>query len=279
MTVWRDGAFVPAMAAISADDRGYLIGDAIFETLLVENGRPAFLDRHLARLGFAAGVWGMPAPPSADAVRRAVARLAREADVKGPAACRVTMSRTGGGRGLGVSPETRTQTVIGLSPTSAPIAPLAVILAEHRRWAGSPTNGFKCAGGYAPNILARAEATAARADDAVMMNERGRIACATAANIFVIDGESVLTPPVEEGAMPGITRAVVLEEARALGLPVAETPIERSRLNGSTILLTNSIIGITPCKLAGAAVPENSTATSLIAAYRRRLGRAFGDDI
>ncbi len=275
MIVWRDGEFTPGETAISAADRGFLIGDAIFETMLVENGVPAFLDEHLQRLEIARAVMNHQATIEPDILRAAIAGLAERNAVAGRAACRLTISRVGGSRGLAPSLDAKSQSIVTLTPIDPPPALLRLIIAKTPRWSAAPTNAFKCAGGYVSNMLARTEA-AGRADEAVMLNEHGRVACASAANIFVISGDLVSTPPLGDGPMPGVIRGVLLAEARALGFDVREQPIDPAALRSATLLLTNSLIGVAPGALVDAPAREDDPAAAkIIAACRQRLADAL----
>ncbi|NWG93315.1 MAG: aminotransferase class IV [Parvularculaceae bacterium] len=276
MIVWRDGDFVPAETAISAEDRAFLVGDSIFETILALDGVPAFLDQHLARLRRGAAVMNFEARIEPRALRSAIADLAARRGVEGRAACRLTLSRVGGARGLAPSAKARTQHLVSVTPVGAPPKSMTVMIAGTRRWASSPTNAFKCGGAYAPNLIARAEAAARGADEAIMLNEHGRVACASAGNIFVVTADRIQTPPAGEGAMPGVVRAVLLEEARAAGLRIDEAPVEPEMLRASTVLVTNSIVGVVNCAVDGAtAEARQDAANRLIEAYGRRLDREF----
>lgn len=276
MIVWRDGELVPASAAISAQDRGWLIGDAAFETILVDKGAPAFLDEHLARLARGCGVLGVRAAIEAIGVRQAISDVAAKNMLAGRAVCRLTISRVGGPRGLAPSEDARVQTVLSLAPAPPPPFTVRIIIAQRRRWSGASTNGFKCVGAYAENLLARAEAATQGAGEAIMLNEHGRVACASSANVFIATDAGLQTPPPGEGAMPGVVRGVVLEEARRLGLAAIEAPIEPAMLSTSTVILTNSIAGVVQSALdereprAGADI-----VATIVGAYERRLAAEF----
>lgn len=277
MIVWRDGEFVEADCAISADDRGWLIGDAVFETILVERGAPAFLERHLDRMKRGCAVLGIERRLEADELRTAIARTAERNMISGPAACRLTVSRSGGPRGLAPHPAARSRLIISISGTGSPPEALRIILSRRNRWTGASTNGFKCAGAYAENMLARAEAASHGADEAIMLNEFGRVACATSANIFVVTERFAMTPPLSEGAMPGVVRGVLMEEARALGIDCRERRLVPTDLASGTLLLTNSIAGPVRSALDGSSARCGLEATRLlIAAYKRRLDEEFG---
>lgn len=279
MIVWRDGDFIEADAAVSAEDRGWLIGDAVFETLLVESAAPAFLARHLDRMRRGCAILEIDRRLDDDELRGAIAMTAEQNALgAGRAVCRLTLSRSGGPRGLAPHRGARARLVISVSGAAPPPETLRVILSSRRRWSGASTNGFKCAGAYAENILARAEAASRGADEAIMLNEAGRVACASAANLFVASDDLVMTPSAADGAMPGVVRAVLLEEARALGLACRESPIMPADLSLGTLLLTNSIAGPVRSALDGPPVVQGlETARLLIAAYHRRLEREFSE--
>ncbi|MEZ5914352.1 MAG: aminotransferase class IV [Parvularculaceae bacterium] len=277
MIVWRDSEFVEADSAIATSDRGWLIGDAAFETILVESGRAAFLGRHLARLRRAARILDINAEIELLTLKAAVAEVARKNEIAGRAACRITLSRVGGARGLAPSPAAKAQIVVSIAPSAAPAErPMRLIVSTRRRWTGAATNAFKCAGAYAENMLARAEAAAAGAHEAVMLNEFSRVACLSAANIFVIREGRIETPAESEGALPGVVRGVLLEEAVRLGLSPRETQIAPEDLSGAALLATNSIAGAVRSVFDGADVAaESKLADKLLKAYEDRLASEF----
>jgi len=274
--VWRDGELVEAAGAVSAADRGFLVGDGVFETLLVENGRAAFLSAHCTRLRRGLAALGIEAPPSEEKLRAAIGALARRRSVEGRAACRITLTRVGGARGLVASADARTQTLVSLSPSVAPRKHARLLIASVRRCSAAVTNGFKCVGAYGVNMIARNEAARAGAEEAILLNEFGRVACASAANLFLVDGDALVTPPESEGAMPGVTRAALIDIARARGVCVRIEPIEADALAGRPLLLTNSLIGVSPARL-GSPGPEPDLAMRLGADYEARLAAELSE--
>src|SRR6185369_16349941 len=100
---------------------------------------------------------------------------------------------------------------------------------------------------YIDCILAAREAARAGVDDALVLNTAGRIACSTIANVFVITGTSLLTPPISEGALPGIIRGRVLALAKAAELAADERPMSIAELmSADAVFLTNSIRLVRP---------------------------------
>lgn len=247
MIVWLNGQFLAGDGALSADDRGFLIGDGAFETILFAKRAPAFLEAHLKRLEIGLDRLQIDGPPlGADLVCAAARRLADENEIEGAGVLRVTISRGRGGRGADCVAVEPTR-LITLEALAAPKIELRTILARQRRFSGAATSRFKSTGGYADNLVAQREARAAGADESLMLNEFGRLAGASVSNVFLVEpnGE-VATPPVDEGALPGIVRTLLIAGASAQGVAISERPIEAAELEGSSLFSTNSLRGLAP---------------------------------
>jgi branched-chain amino acid aminotransferase/4-amino-4-deoxychorismate lyase len=219
---------------IPDDDRGLLLGDGLFETLLALDGDLPHLSAHLDRM--AAGCDVLNLPFDRDEAERVVRAAAPE---EGRFAVRLTLTAGSGGRGLD-RPAAPVPVLFAKAAPSAPVTtPATAIIASTRRNEGSPASRLKTLG-YLDNVLARAEAKAAGADEAVMLNNRGEVACAAAANLFWIVGDRLFTPRLDRGALAGITRARLMAlhevEEVAAGAEVLET--------ADGIFLTNSLIGV-----------------------------------
>jgi branched-chain amino acid aminotransferase len=99
---------------------------------------------------------------------------------------------------------------------------------------------------YADNILAARE-VAADATDALMLNNHGRLASAASANVFLLEGKRIATPPLTDGALPGIARKHILDLAFTLGFDTAERSITPEEVSGADLLfLSNSLRLIAP---------------------------------
>jgi branched-subunit amino acid aminotransferase/4-amino-4-deoxychorismate lyase len=143
--------------------------------------------------------------------------------------------------------------------------------AKQTRFSRSSAARFKAIGGYLDNMAARREAVAAGADEALMLNEKARIACAAAANLFLIDASGrVSTPAVAEGAMPGVVRGQLLSGDH--GFAIAERAVAPQEPDHSLTFLTNSLIGLVP-----ATPPPSPVAGEVFASlkswYEARLAR------
>lgn len=208
MRLWLNGRLHDAdIAGIAPGDRGLLLGDGIYETLLVRDGTPMQMDAHLARLRHGAGVIGLPMP-GFDLPGAIYAVLAANGVRDG--ALRLTLTRGSGPRGI-APPAVPTPTVmITTAPAAAPLAPARCIVATcTRRNEHSPLAGIKSVN-CLDAVIARIEATQRGADDAILLNTAGQVAEATASTLFVLLDGQLVTPPLADGVLPGITRARML---------------------------------------------------------------------
>lgn len=232
------------MSPIRPDDRGFTLGHGLFETLLFRDGRPMSWPAHMARLRAGCAVVGLPVPDEAacaDAAREALSGLANPA---GRAAVRISWSAGPGGRGLDLPAEIRPLLSAVAAPAPESPAPLHLATSAVRRNEGSPVSRTKSLS-YLDNVLARREARAAGADEALMLNNRGELACAASANLFWQAGGSVFTPALDCGVLAGTVRALALQACRERGLEVREIAAGPQALAAAdAVFLTNSIIGV-----------------------------------
>ena len=231
---------------IPGDDRGLLLGDGLFETLLAVDGTLVAMDAHLDRMAAGCALLGLPLPD-----RREAARLMREAldgVTASRAAVRLTLTAGSGGRGLDRPPAPEPRLFATATTAAAPVGPARLRLVGVRRNEGSPASRLKTLA-YLDNVLARVEAQAAGADEAVMLNNRGELACAAAANLFWLRDGALETPALDCGALAGIVRATVIARARAMGIEVREVRSGAEVLVAAEALfLTNSLIGVRPVR-------------------------------
>jgi branched-chain amino acid aminotransferase len=248
MLVFLNGEFVPEeKALVSISDRGFLYGDGLFETMRVFTSQPFRWESHLERLQRGAELLRIDLPFSPSA-QRGFARELMERNAMFDCVLRVSLSRGIGQRGYSPRGADSPTFVMTLHP--APPFDLRkplrwrMIQASCRLPAGNPLSAFKTANKLL-QIVARAEADAAGVEEALLLNGRDEIVGATAANVFWIEEGGLFTPALVTGALPGVTRGVVFELCRSLGIPVREAlaPPERLR-SAEGVFLTNSIIGI-----------------------------------
>jgi branched-chain amino acid aminotransferase/4-amino-4-deoxychorismate lyase len=232
--------------SVPGDDRGLTLGDGLFETLLWSGGRPVLFDEHHARLVRGCAVVDLPAPER-EKVWAATVAAVRGSDLTDKrAAVRLTWTAGSAGRGLD-RPKTLSPRLLASAVRSPrPVGPARLHTASVRRNEGSPASRVKSLS-YLDGVLARREAQLSGADEAVMLNGEGHVACAAAANLFWFEKDALCTPAMECGALDGIVRAEVVAVARRLGMSVRETRTPRSDLSAAAgMFLTNSLIGLRP---------------------------------
>ncbi len=235
--VWLDGRLVEAARArIDPADRGFLLADGLFETIRVAGGEAWRLDAHLARLFAGAEVLELPVPVAGRALADAMAEVIA-ANGLAEGSLRLTLTRGPGPRGLVPPERPRPTLLITWAPLAPPLPPARLVTAAvTRRNERSPLSRLKTLN-YLDAVLARQEAARRGADDAVLLNTAGRVAEATAANLFAVVDGALLTPPVEDGALPGLRRAEVIERLGAEVRPIGPTELARA----TEVFLTTSL--------------------------------------
>ncbi len=273
MTFWLNGEWRTGRDAISIDDRGFLLGDGVFETIFLRRGVPAFLDEHLQRLSDALRYLNINAAAPA-AIEDIIRELTDRNGLAETDAClRITVSRGAGGRGLATVSENAAPTVLMTVSPAAPLRrePMRLIISRYPRATAGASVRCKTPA-YLDNILAREEAAAAGADDALMLNAAGRVACATAANVFAMfpDG-AVATPPIEDGALPGVVRGVLLSRCGGSGVAMETRSIAADALNGVELALTNSLMGVARASLSSSDAAPSKMFKRLQSCYEHAL--------
>lgn len=233
--VWIDGRVVDAEEArISVLDHGLLYGDGVFEGLRVYGGAIFRFDDHLRRFERGARAIGIELPGGLIAAREAVLETAR-AYAREEAYVRLLVTRGQGA--LGVDPTSCENpqlvcivTGIALYPDEKLARGIDLVTSSLRRPAADAVDpGIKSLN-YLNSVLAKREARMRGADEALVLNARGNVAEASVANVFACRNGVVMTPPPSEGALPGITRASVLEICGDLGLETRECALGRMDL-------------------------------------------------
>jgi branched-chain amino acid aminotransferase len=193
--------------AVSVTDHGFTVGDGVFESVKIVNGRPFALTRHLRRLTESARGLGLP-EPDLDEIRSAVAGvLAEDPLLLG----RLRITFTGGpapfGSGRGGGPATL---VVAAAPLSAWTEPASVVTVPWPRNERSAVAGLKTTS-YAENVVALAYASERGAGEAIFANTVGDLCEGTGSNVFYVVGGELRTPTLASGCLAGITRGLLLE--------------------------------------------------------------------
>ncbi len=219
MTItWFNGALMDGPLALNAADRGLTLGDGLFETIAVHGKHAVWLDEHVARIALAAQELGVDFDEAS--VRRGVAAVLAKSIFKS-GVLRITLTRgvvaPRALTGIGHAPSL----LITLAAFEATLQQsLTLAVSSIRRNETAPSCRLKTLS-YIDNVAAAREVTA-RADDALMLNMAGNVACTTIGNIFLVRDNELITPQSDQGILCGITRARFLKAATEIGMLARE---------------------------------------------------------
>jgi branched-chain amino acid aminotransferase len=265
--VWVDGRLELAGAAVlTAFDRGFQLGDGVFETLRARAGNPTELAPHAARMRSSAVALGFALPEDLETrLADAIATLLDAEGLAGPdgdASVRITVSRGAFfGRGLLPPDEDPSPTIVVQAwPVPPPPAAhlergLSLIPSSVRRDPENPLNALKTTS-RADYVYARIEARTAGADDALFLTIDGYLSEATSANLFLVGDGELATPSLACAILPGTTRDWILRWGTASGLDVHEGLLTTRHLHeADEAFLSSSVAGILPVtRFAGEAI-------------------------
>ncbi|MGP8078011.1 MAG: aminotransferase class IV [Thermoplasmata archaeon] len=275
LVAWLDGGLQPREALHLP--AGLRQGDGVFETIRTYSGTPFRLADHLDRLLGGARSIDLPDPPSRRALGKAVESTL--------AACRAGSSGAEWVlRPSLFSEDGRTGSLVLVDPLIDPVPPsgVASVVAGLSQYPhpgryllppSTPSPVKWLARG--PLSHALRDARARGWDEALLLNGEGGVVEGTRSNLFVLQGERFLAPGPASGALPGITRGIVVDLARARGIEVEDRPPRPEQLAGSPeAFLTSTLLGVAPISLFQG-VPVGSGAEG--GRHTRELREAFGD--
>jgi branched-chain amino acid aminotransferase len=255
--IWIDGELVAADARhLSAFDRGFQLGDGVFETLRARAGRPTELAEHVARLRRSAEGLDIPLDDALDdALADGIAALLAADGLDGPesdASIRITVSR-GQMTGRGLLPLERPSPTVVIQAWPVPPPPadhlergLHLAVSSVRRDPENPLAALKTTS-RADYVFARLEARRAGADDALFLTTDGHLSEATSANIFLVRGTELATPALACAILPGTTRTWLLRWAGEVGLTAVEGWLTTPDLaSADEAFLCSSVAGVLP---------------------------------
>lgn len=241
--VWVNGDLVdPAARAVSAVDHGITVGDGVFETAKVVDGSVFALTRHADRLDRSLAGLGLP-PADRSVVEQGIAAVLKEPVEFGRLRWTVTAGLGPLGSDRGDSGYTY---IVTVGPMPRPPASGGLVVVPWTRNERAATAGLKTTS-YADNVVALAHAKERGASEAIFANTRGELCEGTGSNIFVVLGEQIVTPPLQSGALAGITRALVLQWCREDGIPIREESLPIDVLaEADEVFITSSTRDVMP---------------------------------
>ncbi|MGD9850929.1 MAG: aminotransferase class IV [Nitrospirales bacterium] len=281
MWVYVNGNYVPEKeATISVFDHGFLYGDGVYETLRIYQGRPFLLDRHLVRLRHSCELIGLGSPLRDEEWRPILAGMLHRNQLF-DAGFRLTISRGAGEMGIdpGLCPfPTVVVMAKVLSSYSRELREQGVrleLVSVRRNPLAAQSPQIKSLS-FLNNILAKQEAAQAGAFDALMLNMDQHVTECTTSNIFFVKQGTLCTPSAECGILKGITREVIMELARDLGLSVEEGHYGvDALLQADECFITNTGMEVMPVSQIG----QNVIGAGKAGPMAMSLWRAFQDNL
>jgi 4-amino-4-deoxychorismate lyase len=262
-------------AALPLDDRGLAYGDGLFETVLLFRGRPVWWDAHLERLARGAAALGIAAPDRRVWQDDLAALLAGPAPLAERQVLKLILTRGSSGRGYAPDRSAAARRIVQLLPAPADrpdwrrdgivLRWCALRLAEQPRLAGlKHLNRLE-------QVLARAEWDDPAIAEGLLCRQDGQPVSATAANLFVVAGRRLLTPPVDRCGVAGVCRRFLLAQPEA-----SECELDRQAvLQADELFLCNSLRGILPVARLGERVFSRGPFTRALMARLAAAEPAF----
>jgi branched-chain amino acid aminotransferase len=278
-----NGKIVPQeKAVVSVTDRGFLYGDGLFETLHAYGRKIFRAQQHLQRLASGARQLFFQPAPDLKQLSRWMQEVVDAAEFP-EANVRLTMTRGSGARGPSIKGAFHPNVVIIVTRHHSPPDNLlkegvTAVIATFRRQEAAATASLKSLN-YIEQILAKHEADAAGADEALMLNNAGLLCEGSASNINLIrSGVLTMPDPERAGALPGIAQLTAVEAARNLKIPVSYTSLSPwDPGHSEEAFLTGSMREISPLVRIGETVigsgKPGPVTLKLIAEFRRIIER------
>ena len=227
---WIDGEILPlSKARVPVLDHGLLYGDGVFEGIRFHRRRPFLLQEHLQRLFDSARAIALDCPWDGPTLTGILQQTIDACDFD-DGYIRLLLTRGEGA--LGIDPRScRQPRLIAIADQLQMVSERVrregaqVIIASTRRLPPDGLDPRIKSLNYLNHVLARIEANRAGADEAILLNAQGRVTEGTVDNLFIVKQGVLRTPPASDGALAGITRALLLELARELSIPTEETSL------------------------------------------------------
>lgn len=274
-----NGRYVPLdRACIGVEDRGFQFADAVYEVVKVVGGNPCDLDRHLDRLGRSLESLGIGWPMSRGALRGVIARTVRRNRLR-DAQVYLQVGRGEAPRNFlfprGVRPSLVVTVRRAVFPRPDELEDgVAVVTLPDERWARCHVKSV----GLLAGVLAKNKAAEAGCREAWLVDRNGLVTEGASSNAYIVDRDGQLvTRPLGPEILPGVTRSVVLELARELGVRVVERAfsVEEAREAREAFLTSTNALVLPVTSIDGRPVANGkpgSVTSVLLAAYAARAG-------
>jgi branched-chain amino acid aminotransferase len=238
-TVNVNGRITPEQdAVISVFDHGFLYGEGIYETMRTYNRRPFLFDRHVRRLRRSARMIDLPLPFSDEELAAQIRDTQACARIDGEAYIRVLVTRGIGALTYDPRATPDPSIVLIVKPQIDPEPEayergVRVVIVDVVRNHPASVNPMIKSNNLMNSALAMQEALRSNAFEGIMRNYRGELTECTTANVFIVKNDVALTPPLEAGLLPGITREFLFDVGKEVGVEVREQGLREADLFGA----------------------------------------------
>ena len=259
---------------ISPGDRSFLYGDSLFETVRVYEGAPFLWEWHMIRLMAGAETIGLNLPHTPDDFLDLTKKLIQR-NTASNCIARLMVTRGTGERGYGLTGNEQPCALITLHPIpETKPTPLVLVSTSARVAKDDPLAAIK-SGNKLGSILAKRLAKENGADDGLILNSDGNITETSSANLFWIQDNTLYTPPLSDGVLPGVTRRLIIGLASALGQAVREESIPANDIKkADAVFVTSAATGIRSVgQVDGVSLSDHPLVAQLAEAYYAELAR------
>lgn len=232
---------------INYSDRGFTLGHGLFETILIKKGAFPALDYHWKRLVASAQILSISLPFSYEELESMLTELIIQNNLQDKlASARVTITHGEAARGILPLQAPNPNFVIAVFESATPNdKPFSVCIVNTRKNEHTAASRVKTIS-YMDNILAKQEAMRQGFDEAILLNTASNVADGSISNVFMVKDQQIFTPPVSDGALPGVVRSILLEEFSG-SFSMTEKSLNLDELKqADEIFLTNALMGIKP---------------------------------
>jgi branched-chain amino acid aminotransferase len=244
LVLHNDDVCAASAEVLAPGQVGLASGWGVFSTLRVVRGIPFAFERHWERMKRDAATLRVPFPTDPDYIHSRLLRLIA-ANRVGDGTARTIVVRNRGGIWEG-SPERDFDLLVFTAAPKDWGGGVRLAVHEQARHAGSRFRGVKCLS-WALNLVMLEEAQARGCDEVLLLNERGEVSECTSANVFIARDGEVLTPPLDSGCLPGVTREILLEIAPAAGIPIREETLQLEDLmTAGEVFITSTTRNLLP---------------------------------
>lgn len=240
--------FPSISSCISAYDRGLSLGHGLFETILTNKRSIPLLDYHWKRLITSVNFLDIKLPFNLNDLSTMINDLLHDnelIDKKGG----VRLTITDGISDRGLLPIKKSPPTFILTAFSLPEVrskSMSATIVKTQRNENSLTSRIKSIS-YLDNVFAKKEAVANGFDEAFLLNSKKYVAEGSVSNIFIVKNNSVYTPPIIDGALPGVVRHVILNDLKIQNIRIKEVTINvKELMDADEIFITNALMGVMP---------------------------------